>query len=372
MKSKFMISLTILLIIIFAGCNPAEKTSDKKNTEVTEGEKAEDNSQISTGKTEDQLANEAGESEEQAENKTEETKMQTEGKAEGSKGSGMIKFSSIEDLVSHYKWIDAEGGMKYQDVKVGTGMEVKENYLIEAYYTLWLPDGKAFQSNKYLLEGASPAQMRPFKAQLAYGSLIDGWVKLVQGMKAGGVRRLIIPSEFAYGPNDSNGIPGGSTLVFELEIVDVTPTISEEQAKNEKLPISFNSIEELEKQFDWLEAEGGMKYLDVKVGNGRTVKEGDAITAFYTLWMPDGKPFQSNRYLLEDGDPSQLVPFESVLANGRLITGWVKLVQGMKDGGVRRLIIPSDYAYGPEDNRGIPGGSTLVFELEIVKSKAVK
>ena len=334
MKSKLLILISALLVILFIGCNPEEQAD--KSDKDDKGAKEEKS--VKAEKNENELP---------------------------------IQFSSVEELKEMFEWQEAEGGMFYLDVKVGDGEVVEEGDLIDAYYTLWMSDGKAFQSNRYRIDPNAPFKKTPFSAKLAYGSLIDGWVKLVQGMKVGGVRRLIIPSEFAYGPNDYNGIPGGSTLVFELEVINATHPIKAEDAEKE-LPISFKSIEELEKEYDWIDFEDGMKYLDVKVGEGREVKENDAIKAYYTLWLPDGTPFQSNRYLLEGADPAYLVPFDSVLAYGRLIPGWVKMVQGMKDGGVRRLIIPAKYAYGDDDHNGIPGGSTLVFELEIVKSQAMQ
>jgi FKBP-type peptidyl-prolyl cis-trans isomerase len=61
----------------------------------------------------------------------------------------------------------------------------------------------------------------PFTFKLGAGQVIKGWDVGVEGMKVGGKRKLIIPSDFAYGPNDYNGIPGGSTLVFEVELLDV-------------------------------------------------------------------------------------------------------------------------------------------------------
>jgi len=124
---------------------------------------------------------------------------------------------------------------------------------------------------------------------------------------------------------------------------------------------SFGSIDELKGRFDWQEGTSGVLYYDVIVGSGRTVEKGDWIAAFYTLWDADGNQLQSN---------TNDQPFVIKVGVGQLIPGWDALVPGMKDGGVRRLIVPGDMAYGasPPPGSGIEANATLVFELEMVAS----
>lgn len=112
----------------------------------------------------------------------------------------------------------------------------------------------------------------------------------------------------------------------------------------------------------WTDFEGGIKYKDVTTGKGAEVKQGDFITAFYTLWLPDGTMLQTNK---------GAQPFSTYIGVGQLIRGWDLTVPGMKVGGVRKLIIPGPYAYGanPRPGSGIPPNATLVFELEIVNTE---
>ena len=110
----------------------------------------------------------------------------------------------------------------------------------------------------------------------------------------------------------------------------------------------------------------GLKYQDLKVGDGDTAKAGDAVQVHYTGWLtPDGttkgKKFDSS---VDRGEP---FPFK--LGNGDVIKGWDEGVAGMKVGGKRRLIIPSSLGYGDEDHGPIPGKSTLMFDVELLKIK---
>lgn len=122
---------------------------------------------------------------------------------------------------------------------------------------------------------------------------------------------------------------------------------------------SFASLDELRERFDWREGEGGVAVMDVVEGTGREVKSGDWVVAFYTLWDSSGNMLQSNK---------GSAPFVTFVGVGRLIPGWDANVPGMKDGGVRRLIVPPEMAYGDQPPEGIEPGATLVFELEIALS----
>ncbi|MDH3591076.1 MAG: FKBP-type peptidyl-prolyl cis-trans isomerase [Planctomycetota bacterium] len=97
---------------------------------------------------------------------------------------------------------------------VGTGAEARLGDVITAHYTLWLKDGTKVQSS---LETGTP-----FTKPLARGEVIEGWLYGIPGMKAGGKRRLEIPSHMAYGNQRVGGvIPPNSDLVFEVQLLAV-------------------------------------------------------------------------------------------------------------------------------------------------------
>ena len=104
-------------------------------------------------------------------------------------------------------------GLIIKDTVVGTGAEAKSGDLVTVNYTGKFADGKVFDS--------SIPRGKPFPFTLGIGQVIPGWDQGVVGMKVGGKRTLVISPDLAYGPNDYNGIPGGSTLYFDVELVSV-------------------------------------------------------------------------------------------------------------------------------------------------------
>jgi len=104
----------------------------------------------------------------------------------------------------------------------------------------------------------------------------------------------------------------------------------------------------------------GLKYEDLKVGDGPEAKAGDLVRVHYTGTLEDGTKFDSS---VDRG-----VPFEFPLGAGRVIKGWDEGVAGMKVGGKRRLVIPAELGYG---DRGappkIPPGATLIFDVELLE-----
>src|ERR1019366_7041160 len=99
----------------------------------------------------------------------------------------------------------------------------------------------------------------------------------------------------------------------------------------------------------------GLKYVDEKIGEGKTAKAGDIVLVHYTGTLKDGKKFDSSR----DRDE----PFKFTLGKGQVIRGWDEGVAGMKEGGKRKLIIPPELAYGPAGRPGIPPNAELHFDV---------
>ena len=101
------------------------------------------------------------------------------------------------------------------DLVVGTGKVAAPGTRVTANYAGWL-----FDPSKTDNKGAQfDAGTFPFL--LGAGQVIRGWDQGVAGMAVGGKRRLVIPPNLAYGSAGSGPIPPNSTLVFDIEVVNV-------------------------------------------------------------------------------------------------------------------------------------------------------
>lgn len=98
---------------------------------------------------------------------------------------------------------------------------------------------------------------------------------------------------------------------------------------------------------------------DLVEGEGRAAAPGDRVSVHYDGRLVDGTRFDSSR------ERGQAFVFR--LGEGRVIRGWEIGIQGMKEGGTRRLTIPPEYAYGSRDLGIIPPHSTLVFDVELLR-----
>lgn len=104
--------------------------------------------------------------------------------------------------------------LKIEDIKVGSGAEVKNGNTVTVHYKGTLTDGKQFDS--------SYDRGEPFPFKVGAGSVIKGWDQGLVGMKVGGIRRLTIPSSLGYGEAGAGAdIPPNSTLLFEIELLSV-------------------------------------------------------------------------------------------------------------------------------------------------------
>lgn len=106
-------------------------------------------------------------------------------------------------------------------------------------------------------------------------------------------------------------------------------------------------------------ASKGLQIEDIKIGTGAQPVQGDKISVHYTGWLTNGTKFDSSK--------DRNSPFEFTLGAGQVIKGWDQGFAGMKEGGIRKLIIPPELGYGDRAVGPIPANSTLIFEVELLK-----
>jgi FKBP-type peptidyl-prolyl cis-trans isomerase len=136
-------------------------------------------------------------------------------KAEGKKAVGAAKEAAGA------AWVTTPSGLKYRDIKVGTGDEVVAGSTAAVAYTGWIWENGAKKGQPF---DTSRPDKPPYPVRnVGHAQVIAGWNEGLVGMKQGGQRELIIPPALGYGDRGFPGaIPPKSTLFFEVEIASVT------------------------------------------------------------------------------------------------------------------------------------------------------
>lgn len=107
------------------------------------------------------------------------------------------------------------------DLVAGVGDEALPGMIVIVHYTGWLHDPAAKDQRGRKFD-SSRDRGQPFAFPLGGGRVIQGWDQGVAGMQVGGLRRLVIPADLAYGERGAGGvIPPGATLLFEVELLGI-------------------------------------------------------------------------------------------------------------------------------------------------------
>jgi thimet oligopeptidase len=214
--------------------------------------------------------------------------------------------------------------------------------IVKVHYTGWLEDGSKFDSS---VDRGEPSTFPLYR-------VIKGWTEGVSGMTVGEKRKFRIPANLAYGSRGRPSIPPDSTLIFDVELLDIidyTKVPPMEQLPGDSVTGEIAT------------SDSGLQWYDIVEGNGETpASPASTVEVHYTGWLTDGTKFDSSV------DRGQTIEFP---LNG-VIAGWTEGVGSMKVGGKRKLIIPADLGYGAAGAGGvIPGGATLIFDVELVSTK---
>jgi len=109
------------------------------------------------------------------------------------------------------------------DTKVGTGKVATNGKDVVVHYTGWLYDQNAKDHHGSKFDSSLDTGT-PFTFTLGEGKVIEGWDQGVAGMRVGGKRTLLIPASLGYGDSGAgDAIPSGASLVFDVELLNVTP-----------------------------------------------------------------------------------------------------------------------------------------------------
>lgn len=124
--------------------------------------------------------------------------------------------TAVDDDTATEQEEDQEECLVTEDIEEGDGKEATIGSVITAHYTGTLEDGTEFDSSR------DPGR-KPLRFVLSTGSVIEGWVQGIPGMREGGRRKLTICSDMGYGETGfPPTIPPGATLIFDVELLKVT------------------------------------------------------------------------------------------------------------------------------------------------------
>jgi FKBP-type peptidyl-prolyl cis-trans isomerase len=110
--------------------------------------------------------------------------------------------------------VELPSGLRYEIVKPGDGPSPKATETVKVHYTGTLIDGTVFDSS---VQRGEPAEFQ-------LSEVIPGWTEGIQKMNKGGKIKLYVPPQLAYGDDGRPGIPPGSTLIFDVELLDIKAT----------------------------------------------------------------------------------------------------------------------------------------------------
>ena len=131
----------------------------------------------------------------------------------------VFAVSAVAYLITQYAGkteaeVTTASGLKYSEIKEGTGVTPQKGQTVSVHYTGTLENGTKFDSSR--------DRDTPYNFRIGTGVVIKGWDEGLMSMKVGGRRRLVIPSALGYGPQGKlPDIPGNSTLIFEVELLGV-------------------------------------------------------------------------------------------------------------------------------------------------------
>jgi peptidylprolyl isomerase len=230
-----------------------------------------------------------------------------------------------------------KSGVKIEITEKGNGIIPSKGDRLTVHYSGKLTNGTKFDS--------SYDRNQPFTFMVGEGQVIVGWDEAFAQLHQGDKAILTVPAEAAYGNREVGGIPANSTLIFEVELLNVKPKIKAE-------PYDV-------KGKDTLKLASGLEYIVLKKGQGKPATVGTMVTVHYSGYLMDGSLFDSS---VERGEP-----IEFRLGEGRVIEGWEQGIALLHVGSKARFIIPYSLGYGEQGYPPvIPAKATLVFDVELI------
>lgn len=248
--------------------------------------------------------------------------------------------------------VTLDSGLQYLDDSLGTGKTVMKDELVTIHFSGWyisdttnlFSDWSTNELKKKTMIGNSKSRNQPVKFVLGTNTFIKGVDEGIIGMKIGGKRTIIVPSELAYGPEGIGPIPPNSDLKLVIELLDA----------KERVIVKMWDVDSTKLKT----TKSGLKYAIISEGEGEYADSGKVVTVHYSGFLTDSTKFDSS---VERDDP-----FSFLLGAGQVIPGWEEGLKLMKKGGKARFVVPPELGYGGINVGTIPPNSTLIFDVELI------
>lgn len=224
-------------------------------------------------------------------------------------------------------------GLYYVVNEEGTGKRPTTTSNITVAYKGYLTNKKVFdQSN----DAGYSANLQRF---------IKGWIEGIPFFKEGGSGILLIPAHLAYGGSGNKDIPAGSVLIFEIKLIAV-----EHSATNDAAIVKYIADNKLTA----VKTESGLYYVIEEPGTGKQPTANSNVTVAY-------KGYYTNKTVFDQSTASG-----ASFGLQQVIKGWTEGIPYFKEGGSGKLLIPAALGYGSYDYSTIPGGSVLIFDVKLI------
>lgn len=245
------------------------------------------------------------------------------------------KSKPVKDPVA----VKMSAGLEYTITSKGNGPMARAGDTLMVLYT-----GKL--TNDTVFDASSKHGNIPLKFPLYRQAVIPGWDSVMSKLHAGDKATMRIPPEYGYGKRQRGSIPANSTLIFDVEVIDVISRPEPWDAKGK----------------DTITTPSGLKLVMFESHPENPMpKNGQKVSVSYSGFLVDGTLFDSS---VKRG------PYTFPLGAGQVIKGWDEGIALLHKGEKAKLIIPYTLGYGEMGRPPIiPAKSTLVFDVELVDIK---
>lgn len=233
--------------------------------------------------------------------------------------------------------VKTASGLEYTIKEKGNGKKAQAGDKVVVHYTGKLTNDTVFDS--------SVKRGEPFSFKLGAGQVIKGWDEAFAILQVGDKATIKFGPELGYGDRDMGKIPAGSTLIFDVELLDVLEGVRPWDAKGK----------------DTIKTPSGLKYIMFKENkSGDLAVVGSKVTVHYSGYFTDGKPFDSS---IDRGKPLTNLK----VGVGQVIKGWDEGLTYLRMGEKAKIIVPYYLAYGEAGRPPmIPAKADLIFDVEIL------